>query len=200
MATAEVRSADRILNKALELFSTKGYDATSVREICEAADITKPTLYHFYGSKEGVYRSLVEGALEGFRQRLLGQIQSPGTPVERLQRVARGYFEIAREHRVFMRFLFGLIHNPPSSAPRTDFPSYHEGTVSLISRVVEEGVADQTFAPGPIDMRMLVFMGALGEAVCASLIVGRPDLTPELADTLVETILRGWSKATNASL
>lgn len=200
MATVAVRSADRILNKALELFSAKGYDATSVREICEAADITKPTLYHFYGSKEGVYRSLVEGALEGFRQRLESQIQSPGTPVQRLERVARGYFEIAREHREFMRFLFGLIHNPPSSAPRTDFPSYYEGVVSLISRVVEDGVADQTFAPGPIDMRMLVFMGALGEAVCGSLIVGRPDLTAELADSLVETVLRGWSRAANPSL
>src|SRR5512134_1366474 len=121
------RSNDRILNKALELFSTKGYDATSVREICEAANITKPTLYHFYGSKEGVYRALVEGALDGFRQRLESQVAAPGTPAERLRRVARGYFEIAREHREFMRFLFGLIHNPPSSAPRTDFPSYYEG-------------------------------------------------------------------------
>ena len=113
--------------------------------------------------------------------------------------MARGYFEIAREHREFMRFLFGLIHNPPSSAPRTDFPSYYEGVVSLISRVAAEGVADGTFAPGPIEMRMLVFMGALGEAVCGSLIVGRPDLTPELADTLVETVLRGWSPQANGA-
>jgi hypothetical protein len=37
-------------------------------------------------------------------------------------------------------------------------------------------------------------MGALGEAVLGSLIVGRPDLTPELADTLVDTIIEGWSK------
>ena len=51
MATEALRSHDRILKKALELFSEKGYDATSVREICEAAGITKPTLYYFYGSK-----------------------------------------------------------------------------------------------------------------------------------------------------
>ncbi len=197
MAITEVRSSERILNQALELFSSKGYDATSVREICEAASITKPTLYHFYGSKEGVYRALVEGALDGFRQRLEHQILASGTPVDRLKRVARGYFEIAREHREFMRFLFGLIHNPPSSAPRTDFPSYYEGVVGLISQVVQDGVADRTFAPGPVELRMLVFMGALGEAVCGSLIVGRPDLTPELADTLVETILRGWSPLPN---
>jgi AcrR family transcriptional regulator len=196
MTTTEVRSADRILNKALELFSTKGYDATSVREICEAADITKPTLYHFYGSKEGVYRAIVEGALEGFSRRLEVDVQAPGTPRERLRRVARRYFEIAREHRELMRFLFALAHNPPSSAPRTDFGRYYEGVVSAISKVAEEGVRDGTFAQGPWEVRMLVFMGALGEALCGSLIVGRPDLTPELADTLVETVLGGWSSNT----
>jgi len=72
MATVMVRSNDRILKSALELFSDKGYEATSVREICEAAGITKPTLYHFYGSKEGVYRALVEGALERHEAGSLG--------------------------------------------------------------------------------------------------------------------------------
>ena len=72
-------SADRILLSALELFSSKGYDATSVREICEAAGITKPTLYHFYGSKEGVYRALVDGALDDFRRAVTRAMQSPGS-------------------------------------------------------------------------------------------------------------------------
>ena len=64
MGAEEVNSSTRILKKALELFSSKGYEATAVREICEASGLTKPTLYHFFGSKEGVYRALVEGALQ----------------------------------------------------------------------------------------------------------------------------------------
>ena len=131
------------------MFSQKGYDATSVREICEAAEITKPTLYHFYGSKEGVYHAIVEGALEDFRQRLVGQIEARGSPRERLKRVARDYFEHARERRQLMRFLFGLIHNPPSSAPMTDFPRFYEDIVALISRVAEEGVRDGSSRPAP---------------------------------------------------
>jgi AcrR family transcriptional regulator len=199
MADPEFRSPERILNKALELFSVKGYDATSVREICEAAAITKPTLYHFYGSKEGVYQALVGGALDDFRTKLIAEVESPGTPRERLKRVARVYFGNARDNRQLTRFLFGLIHNPPSSAPRTDFPRYYEGLVGLVSKVVAEGVADGSFAPGPVDLRLLVFMGALGESVCGYLIVGQPELTPDLADALVDTILRGWSKETRLS-
>ena len=78
VASPAARTNDRILQKALELFSDKGYDATSVREICEAAGITKPTLYHFYGSKEGVYRAIVEGALERFRAEMIQTISSEG--------------------------------------------------------------------------------------------------------------------------
>ena len=179
----------------MELFSSKGYGATSVREICEAAAITKPTLYHFYGSKEGVYHALVEGALEEYRRRLVRQVETPGTPRERLQAIARDYFAFARERRELVRFLFALIHNPPGSAPPTDLPRYYEGVVGLISRVVEEGVADGSLGPGPTDVRMLVLMGALGESLCGSLITGQPELTPELADRLVDTVIQGWKPA-----
>jgi TetR/AcrR family transcriptional regulator len=176
----------------LQLFAAKGYDATSVREICEAADITKPTLYHFYGSKEGVYAALVDGTLERFRVTTEEVLRSLGTAPEKLSRVARLYFEVARENRELMRFLFSLVHNPPSSAPQTDFPRFYERLVGLIAAAVDEGVARGELRPGPSDLRLLVFMGTLAEAVVGYLIAGRPDLTPELADRLVDTILENW--------
>jgi TetR/AcrR family transcriptional regulator len=175
------------------LFSKKGYDATSVREICEAAAVTKPTLYHFYGSKEGVYRALVGGALDGFRARLAVLVEGPGTARGRLRAVARDYFEIARENRELVRFLLALTHNPSSSAPAADIPRFYEEVVALVARVAEDGVACGELRPGPTDVRMLALMGALGESMVGQLLVGRPDLTPELADTLVDTILDGWA-------
>jgi AcrR family transcriptional regulator len=192
MATAEVRSSDRILQSALELFSSKGYDATAVREICEASGITKPTLYHFYGSKEGVYRALVEGVLERFRSQLVDQIAQPGPVVLRLQRVARAYFDAARGQRDLMRFLFSIVHNPPASAPAVDLSSFYEEIVRLVAGVTDEGVLRGELAPGPTDVRMLLFMGALGEALCGWMLHGRPELTEDLADSIVDTLLRGW--------
>jgi AcrR family transcriptional regulator len=135
------------LLSSLALFSTKGYDATSVREICEAAGITKPTLYHFYGSKEGVYRALVDGILDPFRADVAGVLAEGGPVRHRLRKVARSYFDRAGE-----------------------------------------------LAPGRADVRMLAFMGSLAESVCAFLIIGEPELTPELADALVDTVLDGWTR------
>jgi AcrR family transcriptional regulator len=198
-AHAPSPSADRILLSALELFSSRGYDATSVREICEAAGITKPTLYHFYGSKEGVYRALVDGTLDDFRRQIVMAVEGQGTALVRLQRVARVYFESARARRDLVRFIFALVHNPPSSAPVTDFPRFYDEVVRRIAAEVEEGVARGEFAPGRTDLRMLIFMGALGEALCGYLIVGRPELSTPLADALVEAVVAGWRPASEAA-
>ncbi len=89
-------SPERILQSALSLFSEKGYDATSVREICEASGITKPTLYHFYGSKEGVYRTLVDGTLDRVREDMARAIEGDGPLRERIRRLTLTYFEAAR--------------------------------------------------------------------------------------------------------
>ena len=191
-AQVPTASADRILLSALELFSSKGYDATSVREICEAAGITKPTLYHFFGSKEGVYRALVDGALDDFRRAVTRAMQAPGSAVDRLRRVGRAYFESARGRRDLLRFIFGLIHNPATSAPRTDFPRFYDEVVAQIAAEVEAGVARGEFVPGRADLRMLILMGALGEALCGYLIVGKPQLSAALADALIDAVVAGW--------
>jgi len=174
------------------LFSSKGYDATSVREICEAAGITKPTLYHFYGSKEGVYRALVEGVLEPFRAEVASVLAEGGPVRDRLRGVARAYFQGAREQPDLVRFIFGLVHNPPSSAPDVDFPRFYRELVRVVAAAVDEGVAAGELAPGPTDVRMIAYMGALAEAVCGFLIVGEPALTVELADALADVVLDGW--------
>src|ERR1700704_4370494 len=90
-------SAERILSTALDLFAVKGYDATAVREICEAAGITKPTLYHFYGSKEGVLQALVTSGFQRFRLLVDSAMAEPGSFRERLKTVARALFDSARE-------------------------------------------------------------------------------------------------------
>ena len=191
-APAETRSSDRILLSSLQLFSTRGYDATSVREICEAAGITKPTLYHFFGSKEGVYRALVEGVLTRFAADVDRLLAQPGTVRDRLRAIARVYFERAVAQPDLVRFIFGLVHNPPSSAPDVSIPAFYTSLVARVAEAVDEGVARGELAPGPTDVRMLAYMGGLAEAVCGFLIVGQPILSGPLADALVDTVVGGW--------
>ena len=59
-----------ILARALDLWAERGYDAVGVQEIVEAAGITKPTLYHYFGSKRGLLDALIEEKAAGLQEAL----------------------------------------------------------------------------------------------------------------------------------
>ncbi len=58
-----------------------------------------------------------------------------------------------------------------------------------MTRAIEAAEARGEVGPGPVDVRLLVLMGALGEAVHGYLLAGASRLTPALADTLIDVVL-----------
>ncbi len=68
MSTASVR--EKIINAALDLFSQKGYDATSVDEIAESIGMKGPNIYKYFKGKEEVLKELSVKMEEGYRQRM----------------------------------------------------------------------------------------------------------------------------------
>ena len=59
---------NRILDKALELFSTKGYDAVSVGEIAKATGIKAPSLYNHFPSKQAIFDAIVESTATQYEE------------------------------------------------------------------------------------------------------------------------------------
>lgn len=55
---ADVRGA--ILNAAVDLFSERGYEATSIVEVAALADVPKATLLYYFISKEDLWRAAVD--------------------------------------------------------------------------------------------------------------------------------------------
>ena len=49
----------KILNKALELFSAQGYDSVSVGQIAKAVGIKAPSLYNHFPSKQAIFDAIV---------------------------------------------------------------------------------------------------------------------------------------------
>ncbi len=73
-----------LLEAARTAFNERGYDGTSVGELCEAADIAKGTFYRYFSSKEeafaGVVRSIGQELADGARS-LRGGIGTHGAAV-----------------------------------------------------------------------------------------------------------------------
>jgi TetR/AcrR family transcriptional regulator len=106
---------ENILTCALNLFSSRGYDGVSVQEIVESAGITKPTLYYYFGSKEGLLESIIEANFNRLyditREAALYNGDLPLT----LYRVVKAHFIFAKEHSIFYRMQLSMWFAPPES-------------------------------------------------------------------------------------
>ena len=65
--TAETKAAtrDRILEAAQGLFAARGFDATTTRDIAQAAEIATGTLFNYFSTKEAIVASLASEAVGG---------------------------------------------------------------------------------------------------------------------------------------
>ena len=55
---------EKILDAALELFISEGYDKVSLREIAEQVGVTKAALYYHFASKEELFKTLMQPLLD----------------------------------------------------------------------------------------------------------------------------------------
>lgn len=94
-----------ILTHALELFAARGYDAVGVQEIALAAGITKPTLYHHFGNKEGVLRALIARDGEPLLEKLRAAAHYRGDLPLNLLRLIDVYLAFVSAQPSFYRLL-----------------------------------------------------------------------------------------------
>lgn len=97
---------DILLTTATELFASKGYQATSVRDIANAMGMTVSNIYHYFGSKEG----LLEAILTHYSQFLLDDLRRVASsdlePLERFRQLVATHLRVAgtrpRENKIFL--------------------------------------------------------------------------------------------------
>jgi len=61
-ATSKARTRERLIAEARRLFRDRGYAATSLEQIAEAADVTKGAIYGHFSSKEDLLLTAIEAA------------------------------------------------------------------------------------------------------------------------------------------
>ena len=139
-APDEHQNRDRILLAAASLFANKGYAGTSVREIVEAAGVTKPTLYYYFKNKEALYIKLMDLAVETFCWVLSQAINRPGTIREQLTALLSDLFDVFRENVDLLRLVNTMFYGPKGATPPYDFHSIDEHFDRVILERLDSGV------------------------------------------------------------
>jgi AcrR family transcriptional regulator len=63
---------DRLLDEAMRLFSDRGFDAVTTREICAAAGVNPGAIHYHFGDKDGLYREVLRLPVVALQQQLQG--------------------------------------------------------------------------------------------------------------------------------
>jgi len=78
-------SKERLIESALQLFYERGFHATGIDMILEKANVSKPTLYKYFDSKDALILAALHRRDESVRQWLVTEIeQRASTPAERI--------------------------------------------------------------------------------------------------------------------
>lgn len=82
---------DRVVDAARELFWVQGYEATSIAEIVEKAEVNPGSLYYFFKSKESLLLAVLDWYLANLSEVIDPVFSTVSDPIERVFGILQGY-------------------------------------------------------------------------------------------------------------
>lgn len=103
---ADVRR-QQLLEVALRLFAARGFEATTMDEIAEAAGVTKPLLYQHFASKRALYMELTEGVAQSLLEAIGKAVAAADGPRQQVEGGFAAYFHLVVAQSEAFTLLFG---------------------------------------------------------------------------------------------
>ena len=190
----------RILEAALDLFGRKGFEATTVSAICEAAGVSEATLYEYFESKEQVLFSIAERYTRRELERLGDLRDYIRDPREKLRVVIQAYLEFYERNPLYTsvalltlkanrNFTQSAAYEVVRKASRPIVEAFREG--------VEAGIF-RSDIDGPLVRNMV--LGFIEHLTTQWIVAGRPEHISQYRDTIHEMVMRAIEKRSASAL
>ena len=181
------KTKQRILDAALELFSTQGFEATSIAQIADAVGVRKASLYSHFDSKQDILDRLIESIMEDYAKH---SVRSPANRIgdeldsDGVVRLVTGQIRyiVHDEHVSRARKMLTIeqYRNPQLAELKTkqsytDVLAFAE---ALMDRLVSEGKLK------PLDTQMMAAQFAFPISVWMSLCDREPEREAEAFDLI----------------
>ncbi len=161
-----VRNRDALVAAARGLFARDGFEATTIADIAEAADLGFGTFYRYFSDKEAVLEAVLEDG-RGEIDAVLLAAEPGGTPPRlALTRLSERFVQAVRRNRDVLSLMWQVamrrtVGKRPLSVeslgPEQSLPVVLS---RAIRRIVEQGMAGGDFAPGDPELLSRLIAGA----------------------------------------
>lgn len=175
----------QILDVASEHFGTHGFTATSVAAIADKAGISKPLIYNYFGSKEGLFEACLDrgGALLADEIERIARGDAVG--IERGLATLGGMFQLLEPQPYLWRLFFDP--TAPSTGPIADAVSLY---ADRIGKLADEGVTELMGLAGNDDALDISAMTAVWLGIVDSLMNWWMDHPEENAEQMMQRCMR----------
>ena len=201
--SAEATRAD-ILAVATEEFSAKGLAGARVDEIAERTHTVKRMIYYYFGSKEGLYRAVLEHAYDHIRTIESGLDLDSVAPDEALRQLVKVTFDYHNKHPEFVRLVMNEnIHQGAHIASLPHIKERNRTVIATLRKVIDRGIRSKEFREDldPIELHMTISALAfynVSNRYTFSLIFGRDMTSPKAVGArreAVADIISRWCRA-----
>lgn len=180
---------EQIYSVASVLFSARGYNATSVRDIARELDLQGGSLYAHIASKEDLLWEIITRVAASFNERVAPLGESDGLVTERLRAMIHAHVAVVVGHlshaTVFFQDWRHL--NEPR---RSEVLQLRDEYEALFRRVIRDGIASGEFQERDPRLAAMIVLTALN-GVATWFRVGGELTADEVADEMAEVVLRG---------
>ncbi|HHH27606.1 MAG TPA: TetR/AcrR family transcriptional regulator [Polyangiaceae bacterium] len=193
---ASSRRGDRDLREAIRhhaaaLFAERGYAATSMRDIAEAASCTKPALYYHFDSKQALFVDVLRTEIERLTSVIGDAVQQPTSTRERMTRAARDYLDQVRRHPVGLKLVMRAEMHPERDQPAFDFQSTRAQIMDQVTEMLTEGMkAGEIRADLDVPVFIDAVGGALDNRAMLFVLAGEP-IPDDYPERMLDTLFRG---------
>jgi AcrR family transcriptional regulator len=170
----------QILAVASEIFAAEGFGATNIQVVAERAGISKPLIYNYFGSKEGLFLACLEraGAIVADEIERIAQGDSVG--LERGMRTLEGMFNVLEDQRHLWRLFYD--RSAPTTGAVADAVAHY---TARITKLADEGVAELMSLSGVTDRLDVSAMTAVWMGIVDTLMRWWVDHPEESADEMM---------------
>jgi AcrR family transcriptional regulator len=135
-----------MLDAAGRAFATRGFHAASMDAIAADAGVTKPMLYRYFGSKEGLYAAYVRSS----GRELIGGVRAPQTrgesPEVRLRAGLRAFLGYVEARRAGWTVLHGQTTAPADAAIAREVAELRERIIRMLGTLFDDEAFAHAFA------------------------------------------------------
>jgi AcrR family transcriptional regulator len=176
----------QMLDAAVQMFSVNGYHETSMDAIAAKAEISKPMLYLYYGSKEELFGACLNRELSRFIDAVRADIDPNQSPKDLLRNAILSFLDYIDANRASWIVMYTQATS--SQAFAQTVREGRERIIELVADLLRAGTRNPD--PGTDFEMMAVALVGAGEAVATRLSTGDTDVS-EAAELMINLFWRG---------